>query len=140
MKIASILAIAALGSTATQLPAQAPTSFCERLAPKLNMKQAGSKPARATEWRVNTMGLGSHLFGGSSMVSFMVRPSGEQTQQAYDKATKACTQSTKGILCRIEGPAELTVQTKGGEAKGDAAAGENAEVELRKAAILCRDL
>ena len=40
----------------------------------------------------------------------------------------------------IEGPAELTVQTRGLEAKGDAAAGESAEVELRKAAILCRDL
>jgi hypothetical protein len=45
MKIASILAIAALGSTAMQLPAQAPASFCERLAPKLNIKQAGSKRA-----------------------------------------------------------------------------------------------
>jgi hypothetical protein len=140
MKIVSILAITVLGGSTAQLPAQPPTSFCERLAPKLNMKQVGSKPTRATEWRVNTMGLGSQLFGGSSMVSFMVRPAGEQTQAAYDKASKACAQSGKGILCRIEGPTELTVQTKGGEAKGDAAAGERAEVELRKASILCRDM
>ncbi|WP_176498789.1 hypothetical protein [Sphingomonas sp. HMP9] len=140
MKIVSILAMMVFGGSTTQLPAQASTSFCERLAPKLNMKQVGSKPTRATEWRVNTMGLGSHLFGGSSIVSFMVRPAGEQTQAAYDKAAKACTQSTKGIVCRIEGPSELTVQTKGGEAKGDAAAGERAEVELRKASIFCRDV
>jgi hypothetical protein len=140
MKTVPMLAVMMLGGSATQLPAQGSTSFCERLAPKLNMKQAGSKPTRATEWRVNTMGLGSQLFGGSSMVSFMVRPAGEQTQAAYDKASKACSQSAKGILCRIEGPAELTVQTKGGEAKGDAAAGESAEVELRKASILCRDV
>ena len=119
-------------------------SFCARLAPQLGMR-----PISATivddlmtndGWRVNLLkGLAPALFGGTVMASFSVRPIREPMSAEYERLEKACDSTVKGAVCRIEGPARISVGTKSGKVSEDIREGEWATVEMRNTSITCRD-
>lgn len=132
---AGCLAIAAHSSAQTP-----PSTFCARLAPQLGMKPEVARSGSQVSWKVNTLGgLGPALFGGSTVVSFMLKPVEGTSAEQAQRFDQNCTQSKKGMLCRVEGPVRLAVSTKRGVASADATAGERAEVEMRGTSLHCRD-
>lgn len=141
-----VIRLAVLGAAAMMpsgVVAAGSDTFCQRLAPKLAMKQSlkSSGDASSREWKINLLGgLGPALFGGVATASFSVRPIDPATGAEYRRTDGACSTTDKGAVCNIEGPAHLTIRTKGGEVVTDALAGESAVIEMRKTTIYCRQL
>lgn len=131
------------------LPAAAPAgqattadSFCQRLAPKLGMKPNLKRGGKIREggWDVSLMkGLGPALFGGSFHASFSLRALDESSATERERLQDACDATKQGLICKITGPARLTIGTKAGKVEIEAAPGERAEVELRRATLSCHD-
>ncbi|WP_156141206.1 hypothetical protein [Sphingomonas sp. 37zxx] len=134
---------AILISMATTASAQTtdPT-FCERLAPQLQMKPVENGKGLATGvWRVNTLsGIGPALFGGTSTMSISIRPIGDPS---YAEATalieKACETTKGGTRCTIDGPMRVKIGTRKGVADLEAKVGDLAEIEIKGVIVLCRD-
>lgn len=105
---------------------------CARLAPQTGLKQESSGI-----WRANMLGgLGATLFGGSAAATFQVESiEGSTTEQALHKA---CAQDRSEIICRVTGPARITIGTKRGKASVDVKAGERAEVDMKGRYLTCR--
>lgn len=132
-----IVFLAAAIVAATSVSAQAPAaSFCERLAPQLEMKE--KIKGGVTSWEVNALGgFKTFLVGGSTMISFAMEPVGEPTVADYQRLQKTCAQKDKGIACDIDEPMVLKVQVGDGVAEVEALPGEKATVSTRKAKIYC---
>lgn len=79
------------------------------------------------------------LFGGTAVVSFAVRPIDASTGEDYRRLEGACDSTDKGAICRIEGPARLTLRAKEAEVVEDIHAGEYPTVEMRKSSLYCRE-
>jgi hypothetical protein len=126
----------------SQVAAPVP-SFCERLAPQLQMVTAerGRPGAVTGEWRIDTLsGIGPILFGGTATTSISTRPVGDSVSRAeLDRIDGMCASTKSGSLCRILGPVELKMRTRRGEAQVEAKPGERAEVEIRGTKVFCRD-
>jgi hypothetical protein len=136
MRVMTLGLAALLLSAATEKPA----TFCERLAPQLNMAPVASRQQATREWKVNLLsGLGPALFGGWTTASFAVRPIDSVSGEDYRRLEDSCNSTAKGAICDLEGPARLTVGTKKGEVTADLPAGERAIVEMRKTTIYCRE-
>ena len=119
-----------------------PESFCERLAPALGMKHVKreAQSASAGTWEVNLLrGLGPALFGGSAVASFAVHPTVHSASE-YQRLEDSCLPASNGAVCRVMGPARLTVGLKGGKVEVDALPGEQAEVSMRTTVITCRGM
>lgn len=131
----TVLSMILLCATATAQAQSAASAdgVCAQLAP-----QTGMKPQAGGLWRANMLGgVGAALFGGTTGASFQVEPiDGSTRDQALEKA---CVQEGAGVICRLSGPARLTVGTKRGNASVDLAAGEKAEVSMKGRYLTCRD-
>lgn len=131
------------------LPAAAPieqaattSSFCERLAPKLGMKPNLKRGGKIREggWDVSLVkGLGPALFGGSFNASFSLEPLDAASASEHARLKDACDMTPKGVLCKVTGPARLTIGTKAGKVVTEALPGERADVEMRRATLSCHD-
>jgi len=111
--------------------------FCERLAPKMGMKRKGD--ASDSGWSVNiAKGIGPALFGGTFTASFAVEPIDTDVASENARLKDACQVTSRGMLCKIDGPARLKVGTKAGTVEAEVQADEQAEVEMRKSIISCR--
>jgi hypothetical protein len=117
-------------------------SFCERMAVELGLKRTTAKKyydGRPT-WRVNKLGgIGAALFGGSTFITLRMGSDELKSQQDIDRLMKACQMSEKGYLCQVEPSDYVEIGVEEHKARFDAGPGEQAEVELYKAAVVCRD-
>ena len=117
--------------------------FCARLATQLDMKEVPARKGLGveTEWKGELFNLAQKLLvGGTSMISFSVEPgmTGDMASD-YARASKACRQEGKNIVCRPEAPDTITgalVNATGSEAVRE---GETPVLETPKKALLCRD-
>ncbi len=132
--------------SATCVSAQTPQSgFCERLAPKLDMKQKGKvDKAGIATYQVNALGgLKTFLVGGSTSVSFGVEPVAEPatdlTVADYTRLQKTCAQAAGGIVCTIAEPVNFTVQMGEEVVEVESLPGEKATVAMRKTKVSCRN-
>ncbi|RKF18964.1 hypothetical protein D6851_14320 [Altericroceibacterium spongiae] len=120
-------------------------TFCERIGPDLAMDQtrassAGPQAGPGDEWRVNMLGgLWTTLFGGSAMVSFSIHPVDESDAAEYKRLQNACHSINEGVLCEIDGPANVGLGTPKGQVSAVLQEGEKAELELRKSELFCRN-
>jgi len=136
-----IFLVVAITLVATGVSAQAPApSFCERLAPQLEMKEKTSRKGGDTRWEVDTLGgLKTFLVGGSTLVSFRIEPVGEPTVEAYQRLEDTCQQEGKEMICTVAEPLNLKVQVKDVTAEVESLEGENAMVIMKGSRISCRD-
>jgi hypothetical protein len=138
-----LIAMLVLLPAATPIEQAARTaSFCERLAPKLGMKPNAKRGGQIREggWEVSLVkGLGPVLFGGSFNASFSVEPLDATSVSEHARLKDACDMTTKGVVCKITGPARLTIGTKAGKVDAEALPGERADVEMRRATLSCHD-
>lgn len=139
-----MVAAAFLASSA-QASMAAEATFCERMATQLGMKAVErGRPGQVTgEWRVSAFTTMQRLLtGGSSMISFAMRPPGDVNKASvadYLRLQSVCQQQRKDILCRIEEPMVLTVSAGKGKAEMEALPGERAEVGTKGSHLFCRD-
>lgn len=138
---AAMLAAAAMIASAADSP---PQSFCERLAPRMNMKLVATKAKRPgptdPEWKIDMLGgLGPALFGGTAVVTFAVRPVDESQAAEFKRLETSCSPNSKGATCKIIGPARITISTKTGDTTADVAEDQHPVVEMRNTSIYCRD-
>lgn len=141
-KLPPIVMLAALPAAAPAQQATATASFCERLAPKLGMKPNLKRGGNVREggWEVSLMkGVGPALFGGSVNASFSLESLGANSAAEQARLKDACSMTPKGVLCKVEGPARLTIGTKAGKVEAEALPGERADVEMRRATLSCHD-
>lgn len=140
-----ILAAAVILSTAAPSSAAAP-SFCERMAPQLGMKPVERDRRSTGEWRANVFTATQRLLtGGSSMISFAMRPPGDvsdvskATVSDYLRLQSTCRPEGKEILCRVAEPMILVVSAGKAKAEVEALPGERAEVGSKGSHVFCRD-
>lgn len=141
-KLPLIAILAALPAAAPVQQPAATASFCARLAPKLGMKPNVKRGGNIREggWEVSLLkGLGPALFGGSFNASFSVEPLDATSVSEHARLKDACGMTPKGVLCKVTGPARLTVGTKAGKVETEALPGERADVEMRRATLSCHD-
>lgn len=128
----SIVAPAAMATAA------APTSFCMRSGASLSMERVVVKDQ--TVWRKPLMGLGAHLFGGSSTVMMAVSTVDGATEAVdYAKLQKVCRPNKKGMDCAVEGPMMLTVSIKGVDFPLEARTGDQADFRMTGSRLECVD-
>lgn len=84
-------------------------------------------------------GVGPALFGGSVNASFSRESLGASSAVEQARLKDACSMTPKGVLCKAEGPARLTIGTKAGKVETEALPGERADVEMRRATLSCHD-
>jgi len=137
-----ILAAAVILSTAVPSSAAAPT-FCERMAPQLGMKPVERNQRSTGEWRANVFTATQRLLtGGSSMISFAMRPPGDvskATVSDYLRLQSTCRPEGKEILCRVAEQMILVVSAGKAKAEVEALPGERAEVGSKGSHVFCRD-
>jgi hypothetical protein len=117
-------------------------SFCERVAAELGLKPTTAKKyydGRPT-WRLNKLGgIGPALFGGSTFIMLRLGSDELKSQEDVDRLMKACQMSERGYVCQVEPFDFIEIGVEEHKARFDAGSGEQAEVELDKAAVVCRD-
>jgi hypothetical protein len=127
--------------TSVPASAQAPTSFCERLAGQTGMTAERAGPdGRPRAWSTRIFNLAQRfLVGGQAMVTLQMAPAADATVADYARLTDACKSVGKATACAIAGPAELRLGINGKEARATATAGEKAQVEVVGSRVICRD-
>ncbi|RYF51255.1 MAG: hypothetical protein EOO38_03695 [Cytophagaceae bacterium] len=141
MKNAAFILLASLVISAPIASASTPDPICPRLASQLGLKQptSGTKDS-GNVWSTDTASLGMHLFGGSTATSISLTPLEGAETGAFLSEEEACTYTSKGVSCRVEGPAHLKMRTRTATAAIDVRNGERAEVEIRNTKVICEDL
>lgn len=140
-----VAVVLAMILSASQATGTDTSSFCERMAAKLDMKATErGRPKRPTgEWRVSLFSTTQRLFtGGSSMVSFAMRPIGDAakaTAADYLRLQSTCQQHGKEMLCRVVEPMVLVISTDRAKAEMESLPGERAEVGTSGSHVFCRD-
>ncbi len=134
-----IVAVAAVLAAAT---ARGETA-CARMAIPLKMSPSSGPVVGAPDsdrlYKVSLASLGIVLFGGTVQASFRIEPV-DDTPAEHERLKGTCTQTKKGVLCDVVGPARLTIGSNRGVVATDFRAGEHAVVEMRMASLYCHDL
>jgi hypothetical protein len=133
MIVLCAISMRAVGQEATQ-------TFCQRLAPQINMKPVPVTPkSSAVIWKTDTASVGMHLFGGTAVTRLTVTPLDTTNAAEFVRLDKACDVTAKGALCHLVGPAKVVIRTRRFEANAAMAVGERANVEVRDTVVLCED-
>lgn len=128
----TVMAVPAIGETV-------PESFCQRLAPQLEMKQVHDRRSDQIVWKMDTATLGMYLIGGTSTISMGPTPIDETSAAEFVRLKDACAATKNGAICQFDGPAKFELKTKRAHANLDVAPDEKVETEIRGTAIICRD-
>lgn len=131
--------LSALAALAIPAEAAAADTFCQRLAPMLDMKAVTNSDGSVEEWKVNTVGLGKALLGGAVANSVGVGPVNPATVDDYRRLENTCAAVKKGAVCKIDGPMTVKITTRKGSIRLDAEEGERPTILIKNTTIYCRD-
>ena len=137
MKIA-FLSVLLLLSAAAQ-PDTAADRFCGRMAGQFEMKPVKSASGKPAYEARALKGLGVALFGGSAMVTMMMKPPASGDIGDPARYGDACGMQASRVTCALTGPAVFEMAVRDQVASTEIRAGEAAKVSMAKNRIRCED-
>ncbi len=140
MKTIVISALLLLPVAATaQVKEPASGSFCGRMAAQFEMKSVAPVNGRPAYEARALKGLGFALFGGSAMVTMMLKPPASGDIGDPARYGTACNAVANRLTCAVSGPALFEMSVKDQTAATEVRLGESAEVSMAKNRIRCED-
>jgi hypothetical protein len=135
-----ILSALLLTPAAASAPSDdAAPGFCGRMAAQFAMKPVKPATGRSAYEARALKGLGTALFGGSAMVTMMLKPPASGDIGDPARYGTACRVAANRLACAVSGPAVFEMAVKDQTASTEARAGEAAEVSMVKNRIRCED-
>jgi hypothetical protein len=139
MKLLLPLALLLLPTAAAHADEVAPGSFCSRMAAQFDMKPVKSATGKPAYEARALKGLGVALFGGSAMVTMMMKPPASGDIGDPARYGTACAMQANRLACTLTGPAVFEMAVRDQTASTEILAGEAAEVSMAKNRIRCED-